>query len=191
MKDHHCSKWGRLLLLLLQAARKSQKQLAQQVAQLQAQPPQAAPAQQSAAAPPAGTLGPAAAAEGSMSAQPQQQQQQQSTDAGAGPLTAHPAAAEALQPSRRCSNSRSIKRITSSEDGGSAVEEAWQTDSVLADLAGSSAGCQAPDQLLCLSAEQLAVLSSRQGRAQAQLELMQGQLQKQQVSSVYRCSWCC
>ena len=39
-----------------------------------------------------------------------------------------------------------------------------------------------PGQLLCLSADQLALMSSRQGKAQAQLELLQQLLQKQQVS---------
>jgi hypothetical protein len=35
-----------------------------------------------------------------------------------------------------------------------------------------------------MSADQLALMSSRQGRAQAQLELLQQQLQKQQVGEV-------
>jgi hypothetical protein len=167
------------LLCCSQAARKSQQQLAQQVAQLQAQPPQAPTAQPLLAA--AEATAHAAAAE---SSRLDEQQQPHGADDVQSTRVQQAAAAEVLQPSRRCSNCRSAKRISSSDDGGSAVGDTWQPDSSLADLGCGSAGCQEPGQLLCLSGDQLAVMSSWQGRAQAQLELLQQQLQKQQVSCV-------
>jgi hypothetical protein len=72
------------------------------------------------------------------------------------------------------------------DDEGSinAAAEAWQAAGSLADFGCGIAGSEGCGQLLCMSADQLALMSSRQGRAQAQLELVQQQLQKQQVRRV-------
>jgi hypothetical protein len=163
-----------------QAARKSQKKLVQQVAQLQAQPPQAP---QPTAAP--DSAAPAAARD----SLPDPQQQQLLQHADTVQLQDKPSqpasAANALQPSRRCSRCRSSKHASSVDDVGSTTaDETWQAVGALDDFGCATcsvAGCAGPGQLLCMSADQLALMSSRQGRAQAQLELVQQQLQKQQV----------